>query len=667
MSVIIIGVVVFALILFSVLVSLIGYISFTRAFINEYAESTYRMADTATTLVKGDLLNAYLNDEYTEEYATMKKYLDTYCTKMNVTMMYIIVVDQSDYGRFTCVVESVNNSVDNTDYKEWPKGYQRNTTNEEYRSKYVNIYENGSAYETVYRARTKDGQKPHITTMVPIKGEDGKVKGLLCVHQTMRGLDLVRIKYMATIGLTALGLVILSAAFYAIFLKKKFMSPITKVSEEATRFAKESTKGEPIGAISRFKEIRNLAESIDTMETEMMNYIDTITAATAEKERMVAELSVASIIQESSIPSVFPAFPVRKDFDIFASMVPAKEVGGDFYNFFLIDDDHLAFVIGDVSGKGIPAALFMMVTNILITERTRMGGTPAEILSFVNDNVCEHNQADMFVTIWLGILEISTGKVTAANAGHDDAIVYRKNGEFDYFKTKHGVVVGAMKGVKYRNFEIQLEKGDKIFLYTDGVPEATNGDKELFNLKRTLETLNEYKEGSPFDIIKGVGKIVDAFVGEAPQFDDITMLCIEVKGKQEEGKTLTVDATTDNLAQVTDFIDAFLEENDCSPKNQMKIDLSVEEIFANIANYAYGEETGKAEVILKKEGDSVVITFKDGGSPYDPLAKADPDVTLSAEERNIGGLGIFLVKKNMDEVSYSYEGGKNVLTIKKVI
>ena len=261
----------------------------------------------------------------------------------------------------------------------------------------------------------------------------------------------------------------------------------------------------------------------------MLRYMENLTKATAEKERIAADLSLASTIQENSVPNVFPAFPDRKDFDIYASMTPAKEVGGDFYNFFLIDDDHLAFVIGDVSGKGIPAALFMMVTNILISDRAHMGGTPGEILTYVNRNICAHNPADMFVTLWLGMIELSTGKVIAANAGHDDAAVCRRDGTFELYKTRHGFVAGGMDGVQYRDFELQLDPGDKLFLYTDGVPEATRADNAMFGMERMLDALNAHRAGTPQQILEGVHASVNAFVGDAPQFDDLTMLCFERK------------------------------------------------------------------------------------------------------------------------------------------
>jgi sigma-B regulation protein RsbU (phosphoserine phosphatase) len=326
-------------------------------------------------------------------------------------------------------------------------------------------------------------------------------------------------------------LTILSIVFISWFIRRQFVQPVRRISKEAVRFSATQSKGKPLGRISRYREIADLADSIDTMETEMVAYMDNLAAVTSEKERISSELSFARLIQANSVPNDFPAFPERTDFRVYASMTPVKEVGGDFYNFFLIDDDHLAFMIGDVSGKGIPAALFMMVTNIVLGNRTLMGGTPAEILAFVNDNICAHNKLDMFVTLWLGIIDLTTGKVLAANAGHEDPAICRKDGSFELAKTRHGLVAGAMPGIRYRDAEFYLAPGDKVFLYTDGVPEATNGENRMFTLDRMLVTLNTVKNGSPEEILEGVHQEVNAFVGEAPQFDDLTMLCLEYKGR----------------------------------------------------------------------------------------------------------------------------------------
>ena len=247
------------------------------------------------------------------------------------------------------------------------------------------------------------------------------------------------------------------------------------------------------------------------------------------------ELNMATEIQTSMLPSIFPAFPERPEFDIYASMDPAKEVGGDFYDFFMIDDDHLAIVIADVSGKGVPAALFMMSSKILINDHALIGGTPAEILGRVNKQVYANNKAHMFVTVWLGILEISTGKLTTASAGHEYPMV-NLNGKYELLKDKHGLAIGAMDIARYKNTEIQLKKGDSVFVYTDGVAEATDANNELFGTDRTVEALNAIPEGaSQKEVLSAVRVAVDAFVKEAPQFDDLTMVGLKYYGSEGSG------------------------------------------------------------------------------------------------------------------------------------
>lgn len=242
-----------------------------------------------------------------------------------------------------------------------------------------------------------------------------------------------------------------------------------------------------------------------------------------------AELGMATKIQESMLPSIFPAFPERKEFDLFASMDPAREVGGDFYDFFMIDDDHLGLVMADVSGKGVPAALFMMISKTIIQNFAALGLSAAETLNRANESLCSQNKMEMFVTVWIGILELSTGKMTCSSAGHEYPAIYH-NGKFELLKDKHGLVLGGVEFAKYSDYEIQLEKGDKVFVYTDGVPEATNKDFELYGTDRMIEALNSAPEGKPKEILKTVRESVDEFVGIAEQFDDLTMLCLEYRG-----------------------------------------------------------------------------------------------------------------------------------------
>jgi serine phosphatase RsbU (regulator of sigma subunit) len=255
-----------------------------------------------------------------------------------------------------------------------------------------------------------------------------------------------------------------------------------------------------------------------------------------KNERITAELSLATRIQANSLPKVFPPFPDRKEFDLYASMTPAKEVGGDLYDFFLIDDDHLCLVIGDVSGKGIPAALFMMVASSLIYHAAMKETSPAKVLTLVNEQICSRNPEEMFVTVWLAVLEISTGRLTATSAGHEYPALKKAGESFELFKDRHGVAVGAMDGVRYREYTIDLEPGAKIFVYTDGVAEATNSNEELFGTDRMIAALRNGENGTPQDVLKAVKAGVDEFVGKAPQFDDLTMLCLQYMGPEKTQK-----------------------------------------------------------------------------------------------------------------------------------
>ena len=244
------------------------------------------------------------------------------------------------------------------------------------------------------------------------------------------------------------------------------------------------------------------------------------------------ELGLATNIQKHMLPSIFPAFPERKEFDIFASMTPAKEVGGDFYDFFLIDEDHLGMVIADVSDKGVPAALFMMASKIMVQNYAMMGKEPSQVLQSVNNQICSNNQNEMFVTVWIGILDLKTGLLTCSNAGHEKPCIMQPNGKFEAYKDSHGFVVGWYPGTKYPQYKIQLEKGAKIFLYTDGVPEASSNG-EQFTRERMVSTLNKYRSLTPQEIITNVKDDIDLFVGKSDQFDDITMLCVEFKGYEK--------------------------------------------------------------------------------------------------------------------------------------
>ena len=342
--------------------------------------------------------------------------------------------------------------------------------------------------------------------------------------QTWRGTTFAII-YQITLSLLCL------VAIYLVVL-----SPLGKVQKNI-RLYKQTKDSEEIAKnladVDLNNEIGQLSEDIVDLTRELDQHIERIESITAEKERIGAELQLASRIQASMIPQVFPPFPDRHEFELFALMDPAKEVGGDFYDFFLIDDDHLCLVIADVSGKGIPGALFMMISEVILRSCAMLGRGAAEILTKTNEGICSNNQAGMFVTVWVGILELSTGKLTAANAGHEYPALKRADGSFELLKDKHGLVIGAMPGVRYREYELQLQPGDKLFVYTDGVPEATAADNSMFGKERMLAALNEDPAASPEQLLGHVRRAVDGFVKEAEQFDDLTMLCVEYKGRKQ--------------------------------------------------------------------------------------------------------------------------------------
>ena len=269
------------------------------------------------------------------------------------------------------------------------------------------------------------------------------------------------------------------------------------------------------------------------MEKDLSEYEENLTRMTAETERINTELSLATRLQEAFIPHDFPAFPDRTEFELYGVMDPAREVGGDFYDFFLIDADHLGLVMADVSGKGVPAALFMMVSKIILQSCAMLGKTPCEILQKTNEAICSNNQEDMFVTVWMGILELSTGILTAANAGHEYPALKQPGGKYELFRDTHGFIIGGMADSVYQEYRIRMEPGTELFLYTDGVPEATDSDDELFGTARMLQALNEEADAPPRRKLENVSAAVSRFVGEAEQFDDLTMLCVRYDGKTD--------------------------------------------------------------------------------------------------------------------------------------
>ena len=370
-----------------------------------------------------------------------------------------------------------------------------------------------------------------VSSGAPIYDKQNNIIGYAMVDISMNEVMSKRLAFLVVlVGVVALVSLVLSLVLIYVF-KRGVVSPINSIAEAASLYieSEDRVNDNIFGKLSvkTGDELENLSNAMKKMAKDIEEYIVNLTKITAEKERIGAELSLATEIQASYLPNIFPAFPDRKEFDLYATMDPAKEVGGDFYDFFLIDDNQLGLVMADVSGKGVPAALFMMISKTLIKNQAMFDKEPGRILELVNKQLCDSNEADMFVTVWLGIIDISTGVMRTANAGHEYPAICRVDGKFELFHDKHGMPLGTIPGLKYREEEIIFNSGDTLFVYTDGVAEATDASNELYGTDRMIDALNSKEFANCDEIIKTVRADVDGFVKEAPQFDDITMLAFK--------------------------------------------------------------------------------------------------------------------------------------------
>ena len=336
----------------------------------------------------------------------------------------------------------------------------------------------------------------------------GMTYNLSDMHESMRVMSEKNTTY-AILNQIALSLICLTLLFFVL------LNPLKEVQKNIRLFHSTKDSAPVVRNLARVRphnEIGALSEDVSALAEEMDDYLSRIERITAERERVKTELQTATQIQASMLPSIFPPFPGRAEFDIYASMDPAREVGGDFYDFFLIDDDHLCLVIADVSGKGVPAALFMMASKIVIANNAKMGKRPAEILTDTNASILRNSREEMFITVWLGILELSTGRLTAANAGHEYPVLQEPGAPYRLFKDPHDLVLGGMEGIRYRQYELTLAPGSRLFVYTDGVPEATNAQTEMFGSERMLAALNQDTAVSPEATLRNVRRAVDDFV-----------------------------------------------------------------------------------------------------------------------------------------------------------
>jgi len=386
--------------------------------------------------------------------------------------------------------------------------------------------------------------------------------------------------------------------------------------------------------------------------------------------RMEDELNVGREIQMSMLPLIFPAFPRRGEFDVYALLEPAREVGGDFYDFFLLDDDRFCVCVGDVSGKGVPAALFMAVTKTLIKSRASNDYEPASILTHVNNEISRNNEASMFVTIFLAILDLSTGEIRYCNAGHNPPYIRRESGELVRLDQRHGPVIGALEGMVFAQDSETLAAGDLLFTYTDGVTEAMDEDQNLYDEDRLVKVLEALKSGSAEESVKASVADVRDFQGRAEQADDITILSTTYYGSPEGEKARVLDLALASqygeIVRANSAFNEFAETEGIAAPVRRSVNLVLDELLNNVISYAFADEADhEIEVSFELSNDRLSVTISDDGVPFNPFAGSPPDTGLSIEQREMGGLGIHLVRKMMDEVSYNRRTDGNVVILVK--
>ena len=522
----------------TVAVSTFSYLS-SKDYLEEmYAQRVISGSKSVATMLDADDVRTIISDggENSEAYSRVEKTLNTLKRDGEITYLSLVIPDEDSVTFYIdgCVPEMGDDPANQLTY-ETDVLYTDAANDEADLQKYLLIWgmyaENKGTDEPLV---TDNSYGYNYTAVAPILDENGQA-----IAEIQYILDMQEVRDHLNgflYNMLGISFCIICAALllYILLVKWMVLNPVEKLSEFTTEITKKGNFSKQEIEIKTGDEIEALGQSFNYMMERLEDYIKDLTVVTAEKERIGAELNVATQIQSSMLPCIFPAFPDRDELDIYATMTPAKEVGGDFYDFFMVDERHVAIVIADVSGKGVPAALFMVIGKTLIKDHTQPGRDLGEVFTEVNNILCESNDNGMFITAFEGVLDLVTGEFRYANAGHEMPFIYRKEGGYEAYKIRPGFVLAGMENIKYKEQKIQLNIGDKIFQYTDGVTEATDKDNQLYGMDRLHKVLNEKcLDCNPEQTLKLVKEDIDAFVGDNDQFDDITMLCLEYKKKME--------------------------------------------------------------------------------------------------------------------------------------
>jgi len=424
----------------------------------------------------------------------------------------------------------------------------------------------------------------------------------------------------------------------------------------------------PVPSFPSGDEVASLARSFRRMQMALSEYIEKFRESVVARERAEGEINAAKTIQQNLLPDDLPPYPFCPGVSAAALLIPARGVGGDLYDIFpLGDGKHIAFLVGDVSGKGIPASIFMAGAQTLQRTLTLSSDSPDQLMNDLNDALSRKNGAGMFITCWAGFLDTGTGELLFTCAGHNPPVIRHGDGSAEFLRRLHGPPLAALENMSYRSDRHPLQDGDTILLYTDGITEAFHADgKTMFGDERLLDAVKAASSDAPEDLISSVYSAVRSFSEGAEQADDITMLAVHFsKPEQSKVQSAVFKATADQLAKANEFLNSSSLFQRLSPADQTRLAVSFEEIFVNVASYAYppGREEDLRIDLFEEDGE-FRLRFTDTGIEFDPLKHTDPDITLNAEERPIGGLGIFLVRKNSSSVAYERtDAGENVLTI----
>ena len=481
-------------------------------------------ARTLAEYINGDTVQTYLETKKTDDYYDSILEYMTIRAKNSELVYYYVIYPENDH--YTYVWDAKNErSVSHL-------GTIEQYDSEEEKVKIINAFNN--VLEDTLTIEEDATYGFLASSYYPVKNHHGDIVAIVGVdYDADQIIDSLRIIAIINVVVISVITVIAILLFYT-YIRKRIIKPIKKLhtaTKELVNDLDKTDNSEPFKVdIHTNDELEDLADSFTQMDTDLKQYINRLETVTMEKEKIRAELNVATKIQEDMLPRIFPPFPERDEFTLYASMDPAREVGGDFYDFFLIDKNHLGLVIADVSDKGVPAALFMVIAKTLLKTRAQNGGTPKDILFDVNNSLCEGNDANLFVTVWLAILDLTTGKGIAANAGHENPILRRVGKPFEMIEYPHCPPLALIPDTKFDEHEFELHPGDSLFVYTDGAPEAMDIDKKQFTTGRIVDTLNTLNSDDPEQMIHAVTDAIAAFVKEAPQFDDTTMLAISYYG-----------------------------------------------------------------------------------------------------------------------------------------